>query len=167
MRYTKWSTAIFSVLQHANLGSWLTTGVGTLDRSSTLTLAFLFTTLQVPVVAHLKPHAHTNNNSIRLKTLLCGTSPPTLLTEVSIFSPIKYDYGQPEAALTHRVIRSTGVHASTFFEGHALVIAEDEAWVTLTALHTYVLTARWADHTHARFRTGTHAQRVGAVGRTV
>lgn len=65
------------------------------------------------------------------------------------------------------MIRSTGVHASTFFEGHALVIAEDEAWVTLTTLHTCVRTARWADHTHARFWTGTHAQRVGAVGRTV
>lgn len=82
-------------------------------------------------------------------------------------SPIKYDYGHPEATLTHRVIRSTGVQASTFFEGHALVIAEDEAWVTLTTLHTCVLTARWAVHTHARFWTGTHAQGVGAVGRTV
>lgn len=80
---------------------------------------------------------------------------------------LKYDYSATEAALTHRVIRSTCVHASTFFQGHALVIAEDEAWVTLTTLHTCVLTARWADHTHARFWTGTHAQRVGAVGGTV
>lgn len=73
----------------------------------------------------------------------------------------------PEAALTYRVIGSTSVDASTFFEGYALVVAEDEAWVTLTTLHTQVLTARWTTCTHACFWTGTHAQRVGTVGWTV
>lgn len=55
--YTKWLTAIVSILQLATLG-WFTAGVVTLDQTSTLTLTFLFTVLQVPVVTHLKTHTH-------------------------------------------------------------------------------------------------------------
>lgn len=65
------------------------------------------------------------------------------------------------------MIGSAGVHTSAFLEGHALVVAEDEARVALATLHALVLAARWAACPHAGFRTGTHAQRVGAVGRTV
>lgn len=74
---------------------------------------------------------------------------------------------KPLWALTYRVIGSISVHTSTIFKGYALVVAEDEAWVTLTTLHTHVLTARWTAYTHACFWTGTCAQRVGAVVRTV
>lgn len=71
-----------------------------------------------------------------------------------------------ELVPTYRVIGSTGVHTATVFHGHTLVIAEDEAWVTLTTFHTHVLTARWSNHTLTRLRTRTHTQRVRAVGRT-
>lgn len=71
-----------------------------------------------------------------------------------------------EVIPTHRVIGPTGVHTATVFQGHTLVVAEDEAWVTLTALHAHVLTAGCSDHTQTRLRTRTHAKRVGAVGRT-
>lgn len=67
---------------------------------------------------------------------------------------------------TYRVIGSTGVHTATVFQGHTLVVAENEARVTLTTFHTHVLTARWSDHTQARLWTRTHTQRVGAVWRT-
>lgn len=70
--------------------------------------------------------------------------------------PIISDYYYPEATFTYRVIESTSVHTSTFFEGYTLVIAEDEAWVTLTTLYTHVLTSRWTSCTYTCFWTGTH-----------
>lgn len=71
-----------------------------------------------------------------------------------------------ELVPAYRVIGSTGVHTATVFQGHTLVVAEDEARVTLTTFYTHVLTARRSDHTLTRLWTRTHTQRVGAVGRT-
>ena len=54
---------------------------------------------------------------------------------------------------THRVIGSTGVHAAAVFQGHTLVVAEDEARLTLAALHTQVLATGGSRHTQTRLRT--------------
>lgn len=61
---------------------------------------------------------------------------------------------------TYRIVSPTGVQTATVFQRNTSVIAEDEAWVTLTALHTHVLTARRAGRTQTSFRTGAHTQGV-------
>jgi len=67
---------------------------------------------------------------------------------------------------THRVVGAVGVHTAAVLEGHALVVAEDEARVTRAALHAHASAPRGAAGAHARLRAGAAAQCVGAVGRT-